>query len=72
MASSCCSSCWCAPFRWLTKCCCKKQEEQNIAITQVVVSSIQGANPKPSHHRERTWKLSNGKMTYDVERSEKK
>lgn len=75
MCSDCCkTSCWCAPCRWMSSCftCCKKKPVRTAqyAVNQVSIAvlgtptTIQPQAP-PSHHRERTWKLSSGRMTYD-------
>ncbi len=62
---ACCRSCFCAPFRWIARCCCRKSDNQSVKVTQVAVTAIQATG----HHRERTWKLSQGRMTYDVAHS---
>lgn len=63
------TSCWCAPFRWISRCCYTPQSPTLQPITQVAVHAIANQNTHPTHHRERTWKLSNGRMTYDISHS---
>lgn len=54
------SSCWCAPIRWMMKCCSKS----NSPVTQVALETI---NHTTHHQRTRTWKASvDGKMRYEV------
>lgn len=74
MTSECCSkSCWCAPCRWIVSCfpCCKpkpKQTSRQYAVNNVSIAILVSPTlkPVPAHHRERTWKLSDGKMTYEA------
>ncbi len=72
MSSECCTtSCWCAPCRWIVSClpCCKKKTPSQQTVYSVSVAAIGTPTvqpePTPTHHRERTWKLSDGRMTYD-------
>jgi len=68
MTTCCATSCWCAPFRWIASICCSPPSSPTLEpITHVAVNAI-GQN-HPVHHRERTWQLSNGRMTYDVSHS---
>jgi hypothetical protein len=50
--------------------CCKKKSPEK--STQLVVNSVSIAvmgthiaHSEPTHHRERTWQMKNGKMTYE-------
>ena len=57
-------SCLCAPLRWI--CCYKpKSPKQTSVVAQVAIPVIT-THTVQSHHRERTWKLSNGRMSYEV------
>lgn len=62
------TSCFCAPFRWISRCCYTPPSPTLQPATQVAVNAI-GDHSHPTHHRERTWKLSNGRMTYDISHS---
>ena len=66
------TSCWCAPIRWIYKCCSSPPPSPTLQpITQVAVVAI-GNQPQPTHHRERTWKFSNGRMSYEVSHAVKR
>lgn len=43
---------------------CKRNPEPVIEVAQIRINNTSLEN-QPTHHRERTWKLSNGKMTYE-------
>jgi len=70
-------SCWCAPFRWISSCCSKDEVKPtmpvihtpqyliNQAAMAALTSTPSLTSQIPGHHRERTWKLSNGRMSYD-------
>lgn len=67
------SSCWCSPFRCLSSCfSCKKkeperQEQYVVNRVSIAVMGTHISHTQPTHHRERTWKYSNGKMSYIIE-----
>lgn len=65
---------FCAPCRWITTCCSQCRKTTVNADTQEATSQISIAvlgkteiqiPMTPTHHRERTWKLSNGRMGYE-------
>ena len=60
------ASCWCAPIRWM--CCYKPTSPTHTSVVaQVAVPAMATQLVQPQgHHRQRTWKLSKGKMSYDV------
>ncbi len=71
------TSCWCAPIRCLSSCftCCRKKKNQrpsqyvvNTVSVAVLGTSSQTHSPA-THHRERTWKLSNGRMSYEKDQT---
>lgn len=76
MNCECCVRVCCAPFRWIASClpCCNPNRTDRplqYSVTKVSVAvlgtpTIQSQPTPATHHRERTWKLSNGKMSYDV------
>jgi hypothetical protein len=65
MLLKCLGECICAPFVYISTC-CNKPKEKEYNVTQVAVSSINPTEAKPTHHRERTWTLENGKMRYKL------
>jgi hypothetical protein len=62
------TSCWCAPFRWL--CCSIPKKRPQISVTTAVAlpaMQTQVVQPQTATSpRERTWKLSHGRLNYSL------